>query len=64
MYSADLYCAKTANASYNRKKVGDEVKGFDKIMCGCFCSTLIMCLLVGPFFLFSGMGVTTMFNPI
>jgi len=65
IYHSDFYLAKTANSSYNRKVLGvEEDHWFDKYFCGCFFTSLICFLLVGPFFLFSSMGATTMYNPI
>jgi len=64
-YHSDLFVAKTANASYNRKKLGSPVDDwFDKGCCGYFCLALVLSLLIGPFFLFSSMGATTIVNPI
>ena len=63
-YHSDFYICKLSNREYNVKELGKPVSGFNKICYGTFCSIIVLSLLIGPFFLFSGMGGMTSYNPV
>lgn len=64
-YHSDLYIARTGNESYNRKKLGEPVTDcLSRCFFGYCCLAIVFSFVIGPFFLFSSIGSTTLFNPV
>ena len=60
----DMYCAKNGNISYAKKVFGSEADPVDKCIFGALFSTIIIALLIGPFYFFSEYGGFTGENPV
>ena len=60
----DMYCAKNGNISYKHKVFGSEADPMDKCIFGFLFSTIIIGLLIGPFYFFSEYGGVTGAHPV
>jgi hypothetical protein len=63
-YHSDFYIAKIANRGYFRRKLGTKISGLEKFLCGCCVSFLLLFFIIGPFLLFSNLGVVADYNPV
>jgi hypothetical protein len=53
---SEFYFYKCSNTSYFKRPWGEQIKKFEKYLCGCFCIGLIMFFLAGPFLFFSNLS--------
>jgi hypothetical protein len=61
-----MFNAFVSNSSYYEKdkKLGKKVSAGEKRFCGCFCISLMLFFLVGPFAFFSNMSFVATYNPV
>lgn len=52
----EMFHAKCVNKSYFGKKFGEAIDKVEKWICGCFCLSVILFFLVGPFLMFSNLS--------
>jgi hypothetical protein len=63
-YHSDLYIAKISNRSYYRRKPGEKISKLEKCLCGGILTTILLLIIVGPFLLFSNLGLSAEENPV
>jgi len=63
-YHYELYAAKVSNHYYGIKVLGLRIDRMEKCIFGVFISSILMVMLVGPFFLFSEYGGLVQSNPV
>jgi len=59
-----MYNAYNGNKSYYERKLGERITGFEKRLCGCICTSIMLFFLVGPFLFFSNLRFIANFNPV
>ena len=59
-----LYNATNGNPGLYKRKLGTRVSVFEKRLCGCFCTWLMLGLLVFPFLFFSNLRYIAAENPV
>lgn len=58
-----MYNANNNVAAYQRK-LGTKTTKFEKQLCGCFCLSVMLFFLVGPFLFFSNLRYIANYNSI
>lgn len=59
-----MFNAKNSNTSYYTRKLGTKISGGEKRFCGCFCLSIMLFFLVGPFLFFSDLRYIANENPV
>ena len=59
-----MFNAKNSNPPYYARKLGTKISGGEKRFCGCFCISVILFFLVGPFLFFSDLRYIADSNPV
>lgn len=59
-----MYNATNGNPGLYKRKLGERISVFEKRLCGCFCTWLMLTFLVLPFLFFSNLRFIASVNPI
>jgi Piezo non-specific cation channel, R-Ras-binding domain len=59
-----MYNAKSGNPDYYNKKIGVKISRGCKQFCGCFCLSVMLFFLVGPFLFFSNLRAIANYNSV
>ena len=59
-----MFNAKNSNPPYYARKLGTKISAGEKRFCGCFCISVMLFFLVGPFLFFSDLRYIADSNPV
>ena len=64
MYHCELFISKNGNVSYTKRILGSKILLLDRCIFGWLITTVILGVLIGPFYFFSDYGGFISPNPV